>query len=180
MYLAFIVLVGPNSRHKFAYDFGGVVSEAVAALNFRTAVSRQRVRCRRKALVDPEKHLNRMVLKMRRFLENKLVQVAVLSFFMFAFVLSAGTPTPSAIPASINIGPTMPPSPWDGVSVAIGPTMPPSPWDGVSVAIGPTMPPSPWDGVSVAIGPTMPPSPWDGVSVAIGPTMPPSPWDGLA
>jgi hypothetical protein len=104
---------------------------------------------------------------MRNFLENKFAQVALLSLFVFAFALNAGTPMPAATPAmmsTVSIGPTMPPAPWDGLAVAIGPTMPPAPWDGLAVAIGPTMPPAPWDGLAVAIGPTMPPAPWDGLA----------------
>ena len=73
---------------------------------------------------------------MRNFLENKFAQVAVLSLFVFAFALSAGTPTRSAMTATINI-----------VSISHGPTMPPAPWDGLAVVHGPTMPPAPWDGI---------------------------------
>ena len=65
---------------------------------------------------------------MRNFLENKFAHVVVLSLFVFAFALNAGTPMPSAM---VAIGPTMPPAPWDGLAVAIGPTMPPAPWDGL-------------------------------------------------
>ena len=68
---------------------------------------------------------------MNNVLGSKFAQVAVLSLFVFAFVLNAGTATPSATPALINIGPTMPPAPWEGSTVAIGPTMPPAPWEGI-------------------------------------------------
>ena|ERR1039457_6729414 len=104
---------------------------------------------------------------MKDFLENKFAQAAVLSLFLFAFALNAGTPAPSAMTTintvSFSHGPTMPPAPWDGLAVVHGPTMPPAPWDGLAVVHGPTMPPAPWDGIAVVHGPTMPPAPWDGI-----------------
>ena len=57
---------------------------------------------------------------MSNFLKNKFAQVAVLSLFVFAFALNAGTPAPSAAPATINT-----------VSISHGPTMPPAPWAGI-------------------------------------------------
>ena len=58
---------------------------------------------------------------MSNFLKNRFAQVAVLSLFVFAFALNAGTPTPSVMPAMVNtvpvtIGPTMPPDPWAGLA----------------------------------------------------------------
>ena len=69
---------------------------------------------------------------MRNFLENKFAPLAVLSLFVFAFALNAGTPTPSVTPAmistvSISHGPTMPPASRAGLAVVTGPTMPPDP-----------------------------------------------------
>ena len=90
---------------------------------------------------------------MSNFSENKFAQVTVLSLFVFAFALNAGTPMPSVTPAMINT-----------VSISHGPTMPPAPWDGLAVVTGPTMPPDPWAGLAVVTGPTMPPDPWAGLA----------------
>ena len=73
---------------------------------------------------------------MSNFLKSKLVQVAVLSLFLFAIALNAGSPTPSATPAMVNT-----------VSISHGPTMPPAPWAGERIGHGPTMPPAPWAGI---------------------------------
>jgi len=108
---------------------------------------------------------------MRKILDDKLAFIMVIFLFTLAFTLNAmhgaGTSvghTPLALPdvTLVAHGPTIPPDPWDGVSIAHGPTIPPDPWDGVRIAHGPTIPPDPWDGVRIAHGPTIPPDPWDG------------------
>ena len=133
---------------------------------------------------------------MSRLLENPKVFAATAILFTIATLFNfsaqavpvAGSslvPAPFMAPTQINqeIGPSIPPNPWDPPKSNIGPSSPPKPWDPPKVAmnIGPSIPPNPWDPpkVDMNIGPSIPPNPWDPPKVAmnIGPSIPPNPWD---
>jgi hypothetical protein len=70
---------------------------------------------------------------MSNFFQNKFVQVAVLSLFVFAFALSAGASTPPVTPAMSSTAFSNAPSvPQAGQRMGNGPTMPPDPWAGIA------------------------------------------------
>src|SRR5258707_479107 len=72
-----------------------------------------------------------------------------------------------------NLGPTLPPSPWDDASDSLVSSNTGTTTSGTT-NLGPTLPPSPWDDASdnlsslntgkTNLGPTLPPSPWDDAS----------------
>ena len=67
---------------------------------------------------------------MTKFLQSKMTFAAAAVLFAVASFANAAAGSKSSAPIT-QLGPTMPPSPWDEgkQNAQLGPTMPPSPWD---------------------------------------------------
>ena len=115
---------------------------------------------------------------MTKIYETKKFFAITAILFVAASIVNLSASTPTMSPRMALASAIMAP---DGGQTNLGPTLPPSPWDDPSgnlvslttgkMNLGPTLPPSPWDDpddnlISLKIGQTN-----------LGPTLPPSPWD---